>query len=290
MSALCAYRDSLRPRINKTNISFLQFGEPTQMLHQEGKATDDYWHGASEETAKLGYNLNKVRMDDIASNPSRVQDILKSRGVAGLILYQADCPVENLKSILNNFSLVWLGDGPKSIHLHSVRLNRFSSMKLVWENLSTLGYQKGGLILADHNLDQNYGEWEAVHNHYQRKFVGEGHFIPSLTFNSQAGFDAQKLDQWVRRWKPQVIVSAFSEIYQLLQHLGYRVPEDIGYVSLSTCLDNKISGIDQQTASIGKIGVRLLDQLICKREQGIPKHQQIIATNGVWNQGNTLKS
>ena len=228
-------------------------------------------------------------MGDRSLNASRVESILKSRGVSGIIVYQANCPIADIESILNDFSLIWLGDGPKGASLHSVRLNRFSSMKLAWENLSRLGYQNGGLILSEHNLDQNYGEWEAAHNHFQRKFVGQVNYIPPLTFKTNQSCNQEELVAWIQKWRPQVVISAFPKIFNLLQELKYEIPKDLGYLSLSTEKGNQISGVDQKTESIAQSGVRLLDQLICNRELGIPTHQQIIETNGEWNVGTTLK-
>ena len=288
MSALCSYRDSTRPRNKNANINFLQFGSASPALEEAGNVASDFWRGALYQTQQLGYSLNTIWAGDPSLNAKRLRNILNSRGVAGLIVYEANCPISKFESILGDFSSVWLGDGPKGASLHSVRLNRFSSMNLVWSHLSELGYKNGGLIMADHSLDQNYGEWEAAHNHFQRKFVGQPHFIPPLTFASKDSCDKSALKSWVEMWKPQVVVSTFRVIYPMLLELGYSIPRDLGYVSLSTKEGSDISGVDQQTESISRTGVRLLDQLICNRELGIPDHQQIIETNGVWVDGNTL--
>lgn len=290
MSALCAYRDTNRPRINNANIYFLQFGHASKSIKNQGTEERDLWNGALKETKQLGYSLNKIWVGDPSLNPERIRSILKSRGVAGLIVYQANSPIDHLKSIFNDFSVMWLGDGPKDTSLHSVRLNRFSSMKLAWENLSTQGYQTGGLVFSEHSADQNYGEWDAAHSHFQRKFVGRAQYIPPLTFRSNEDCDIDALRDWLEKWKPQVIISAFKKVYHLLQQLDLDIPNDIGYLALSTNNGSEITGIDQEMESISQTGIRLLDQLIRNREQGIPKHQQIIETNGQWNSGETLKS
>ena len=290
MSALCSYRDSTRPRNKNANINFLQFSSSSQALENQGKVAAEFWRGAQTETKLLGYSLNTIWAGDPSLTSERLKHILNSRGVSGLIVYEANCPISKFESTLNDFSSVWLGDGPKGASLHSVRLNRFSSMNLIWNHLSQLGYRNGGLIMADHSLDQNYGEWEAGHNHFQRKFVGQPHFIPPLTFASKDSCDKIELKRWVEMWKPRVVISTFRKVYAMLLELGYSIPGDIGYVSLSTKTGSDISGIDQQTESISQTGVRLLDQLICNRELGIPDHQQIIETNGDWVEGHSLAS
>lgn len=290
MSALCAYRDTIRPKHQSANINFLQLGETRQSMLHEERVAQDFWKGALKETKLLGYNLNSIWAGDPNLNPKRVKEILTSRGVVGIIIYQSNCPIDKVRSILDDFSLLWLGDGPKDASMHCVRINRFSSMHMVWEKLSSMNYRNAGLVLAQHTISQNYGEWEAAHNHYQHRYVGTPHYIPTLTFNSNHDCDLTQLDSWIKTWKPQVIVSAFSKVYRLLKELGYRIPKDVGYVSLSTKLKTEISGIDQQSESIAQTGVRLLDQLICNREQGVPPHQQIIEINGRWNAGKTLIS
>ena len=288
MSALCAYRDNTRPKKQGANINFLQFGDKPMPMNTEGAVSRDFWAGALQATQTLGYNLNCLWAGDLSLTPKRMQEILISRGVAGLIFYQSNCPIDHVRPILDKFSLLWLGDGPKDASLHCVRINRFSSMHMVWEKLSNMNYQSAGLILAEHSLNQNYGEWEAAHKHYQHKYVGKPHYIPPLTFMSNQDCDPKLLNAWIKQWKPQVIVSAFSNIYPLLKELNYSIPKDIGYVSLSTKSKSGISGIDQQSETIAQTGVRLLDQLICNRELGVPPHQQIIETNGRWNPGKTL--
>lgn len=289
MSALCAYRDTSNPRTKNVNINFLQFGEKSQSLKNQGEIEREIWESALKESKRLGYNLNTTWAGDPTLTPSRLKNILISKGVAGLILYQANCPLAYLEPIMNDFSLIWIGDGPKGVKLNSTRINRFSSMKLAWENLSKLGYQNGGLIFAEHNVDQNYGEWEAAQNHFQRHYTGNVDYIPPLTFKTNDDCDPNALSAWITKWKPQVVISTFRSIYPLLQELNYDIPRDIGYLSLSTEKESPISGIDQQTEIIAENGVRVLDRLICNREQGIPAHQQIIETNGVWNSGRTLR-
>lgn len=289
MGALCAYRDTRKPRASNVNISFLQYGDKPVSLRSEGVFEETIWENALIESKRLGYSLSKTWAGNPSLNPNRLKNILASRGVAGLVIYQANCPLTNLKPIMSDFSLIWLGDGPKGAHLNSVRINRFSSMKMAWENLSKMGYRTGGLVLAEHSVDQNYGEWEAAHNHFQRQFTKETQFIPPLTFKTNEACELKALTSWLKNWKPQVVVSAFRKIHDLLAEAGYDMPGDIGFLSLSTESGSPVSGIDQQTASIAETGIRLLDRLICNREQGIPEHQQIIETEGLWNPGNTLR-
>lgn len=289
MSALCSYRDTRNPRTSNVNITFLQYGDKPMPLKSEGAFEREIWESAQKESRRLGYSLSRTWAGNPSLNSNRLKNILTSRGVAGLVIYQANCPLTNLKPIMSDFSLIWVGDGPKGVSLNSVRINRFSSMKMAWENLSKLGYKTGGLILAEHSVDQNYAEWEAAHNHFQRQSTGETQYIPPLTFKTNEDCNLVELSQWLRRWKPQVVISAFRKIHDLLEGSDYTTPRDIGFLSLSTKTGSRLSGIDQQTSSIAETGIRLLDRLICNREQGVPDHQQIIETDGLWNRGDTLR-
>ena len=162
-------------------------------------------------------------------------------------------------------------------------------MKMAWKSLSKLGYKAGGLVLTEHSADQNYAEWEAAHNHFQRQFTGETQYIPPLTFKTNEDCNLAELSQWLMKWKPKVVISAFRKIHDLLEGSDYTAPRDIGFLSLSTKTGSRLSGIDQQTSCIAETGVRLIDRLIRNREQGVPDHHQIIETDGLWNRGDTLR-
>lgn len=289
MSALCSYRDNRNPRTSNVNITFLQYGDKPIPLSSEGAFEKEIWESAQTESKRLGYSLSRTWAGDPSLNSNRLKSILKSRGVEGLVIYQANCPLTNLKPIMSDFSLVWVGDGPKGAKLNSVRINRFSSMKMAWESLSKLGYKAGGLVLTEHSVDQNYAEWEAAHNHFQRQLTGEAQYIPPLTFKTNEDCNLAELSQWLMKWKPKVVISAFRKIHDLLEGSDYTIPRDIGFLSLSTKTGSRLSGIDQQTSCIAETGVRLIDRLIRSREQGVPDHHQIIETDGLWNRGDTLR-
>lgn len=289
LSALCSYRVSKRKRKPRNNIYFIQTSENPRGMLDRGNTVRDYWNGAILETARLGYNLDKVWLGDPALNADRMRSILKARATVGLLVYQADKPMRTVRKIMDDFSIVSLGDGPKEFGLHSVRSNRFSNMGLVWDKLMARGYRKAGLILYDHEISSNHGEWEAAHFYSQNKRLKSNAFIPSLSFKHDQRFDRSKLSEWLVKYRPDVVLTTARKIYYLLIELGYRIPQDIGYVFLTTEKGSKLSGLDQQCIPIAKLGVRLLDQLVRNRELGVPEHQQLIQINGKWNEGKTIR-
>ena len=162
-------------------------------------------------------------------------------------------------------------------------------MKLIWENLQKFGYKRAGMVLWDHQLHARDWVWEAAHFYAQVSSSSETQQkIPSLTFKYGKEIDRNVFKNWIRKWKPEAIISSINDLYRILPEEGLRIPQNMGFLSLHA--SREISGLDQGSKQIAEIGIRLLDQLITSRKRGFPEHQQTIQINGRWNPGTTLKT
>ncbi len=73
-------------------------------------------------------------------------------------------------------------------------------------------------------------EWGAAHICQFR--VPSRLRIPPLTASIQTVSIVGKLGRWIRRYRPDAIIGFNAGILWQIQKAGYRVPEDIGFVSL----------------------------------------------------------
>jgi LacI family transcriptional regulator len=86
-----------------------------------------------------------------------------------------------------------------------------------------------------------------------------------------------------------VVVSNLSDVMALLEGMGLRVPEDIGYASIDLVhADSPWSGIDQQAHEVGAATVDLVVTQLQNNEFGLPKSPKSVFLDGVWREGNTL--
>ena len=96
------------------------------------------------------------------------------------------------------------------------------------------------------------------------------------------------MTRWLKREKPDAILSEHPRMYDLLTKCGLRVPEDIGLATTTVLDGNADAGIDQHPEEIGRVAVLQLLSLIHDNDCGIPRIPREILVQGTWVDGLTL--
>jgi LacI family transcriptional regulator len=97
------------------------------------------------------------------------------------------------------------------------------------------------------------------------------------------------LKPWLRRMRPDAILTDIADLRGQIERVGYRVPEDLGLATL-TLLDggNIDAGIDQNSEEIGRAAAQLLISLINLNQRGIPAICRELLVEGKWVDGKCL--
>jgi DNA-binding LacI/PurR family transcriptional regulator len=93
---------------------------------------------------------------------------------------------------------------------------------------------------------------------------------------------------WLKKKRPEALLTDVSQTREVLATLGYRVPEDIGLAATSILDGNALAGIDQNSEEIGKAAMETLISLMNHNDQGIPRVYREILITGTWTDGTTL--
>ncbi|HLP77599.1 MAG TPA: substrate-binding domain-containing protein, partial [Candidatus Paceibacterota bacterium] len=113
--------------------------------------------------------------------------------------------------------------------------------------------------------------------------------IPVLVLSQRNTQEDQKrLKSWLKRNRPDAILTDLSELRTMLTSINCRVPEDVALAALSVLDGNADAGIDQNSREIGRVAVQLLISLINHNEVGIPKFCREVLVEGSWTDGSTL--
>ena len=100
--------------------------------------------------------------------------------------------------------------------------------------------------------------------------------------------NAQLLTSWLKREKPDAILTDHRSLPDLLKTCGYRVPDDIG-LAATTILDCPIdAGIYQNPEEIGYVAALVAMSLIHDNSRGEPAIQREVLIKGRWVNGTTL--
>jgi hypothetical protein len=96
------------------------------------------------------------------------------------------------------------------------------------------------------------------------------------------------LKTWIKKNRPDAIITDLSELSDLLKELRIKVPQDVGLAALSV-LDGKAdAGINQNPVEIGRAAAETLISSINHNHRGIPQFRRHILVEGFWTDGKTL--
>jgi LacI family transcriptional regulator len=105
----------------------------------------------------------------------------------------------------------------------------------------------------------------------------------SAVVSAQACFAA-----WLRKYRPEAILSDIPETRKYLGELGYRIPKDIGLAATSVLDGNADAGVEQNSEEIGKAAVETLLSLLNHNLVGVPQIVREVVITGTWVDGSSL--
>lgn len=242
------------------------------------------YEGAKERASTLGYSLEKLWLGDAGFNGKRLTQILKARGIPGLIFENRGEAVSTMKNFdWDSFSIatwsVRFSDPP----LHHASYHHSQGISIILHKLLELGYTRIAMMLSE---DTN--KW-AENSFYQTFFYMEKHSPPtvwmrSYQFNATLSDELEKkrIKAWIQRNKPEVILGQVN-VWEALQEMEWRIPEDVAFVSpYCSKAWPDIGGVNQQPEVIASNAVDLVATQLLHNERGIPKIPKLLLNEGEW--------
>lgn len=285
LSALAHYRRGKNKRSIGAELAWINHWPNPKKLRSY-KEFNLYWKGAFDEAEHCGFRLEEFVLDKNLS-PSRLGKILRARNIRGILLPPSGDVAPNLGDFVwDEFCIVRFGHSVSYPHAHLVSSDQLTDGLIAHENIWENGYRRIGLVTS-----------AKAHTRFSAGFLfsqmkrDSGQQLPALTLMQDKSDDDQRLlAAWLKKNKPDAILTDVTELRDLLNNIGYKVPEDIGLAALSILDGNADAGIDQNSDEIGKVAIQLLISLINHNECGIPKICREVLVEGQWVNGTTLPS
>jgi DNA-binding LacI/PurR family transcriptional regulator len=257
--------------------------DPSQL--RSYREFDGYWKGAVAAAEQAGYRLEEFHLSPRLT-PHQLQRILLARDVAGLLIpphRQARSDWTDLD--WSKFSVVRFGRTVRALPVHSVTADQAANGLLAFNTMFARGYRRIGFV------GQHQATWLAGAGFlWAQTQLPSSERLPPLLFGE--GEEGERcttaLKAWLRRNKPDAIVTDVAGLRALLHRMGLRVPDDVGLASLSIrdCPIN--AGIDQHPEEIGRVALSTLVSLIHSRETGFPQICRETRIPGSWVDGSDL--
>jgi LacI family transcriptional regulator len=283
LSALAQYRHGKLTKSISAELAWINQWPDPKLLHsfREFKC---YWEGASEEAERCGFRLEEFVINEKMS-PARAERIFQARNIRGLLL-----PPRRNDSLdwagfhWDDFCIVRFGHSITTPRAHVVSSDQLTDGMIAFENIWHHGYRRIGLVTS-----------KKMHTRF-----GAGYFfsqmewspdvrLPALVVSQERDEEDQRLlKSWLKKNRPDAILTDVAELRGMLQTIGCKVPQDVGLAALSVLDGNADAGIDQNSKEIGKAAVQLLISLINHNECGIPNVCREVLVEGRWVDGSTL--
>jgi DNA-binding LacI/PurR family transcriptional regulator len=248
---------------------------------------EGYWQGALECAEKHGYRLEEICLAE--TSPQRIESILYARGIEGVILtaHFSYSPVDLGGIHWEKFSAVRTSRFPVSPGFHLVTPHQFSNTILAFDRIRAKGYRRVGLIAYEKSPGGRNWEFESGFLAAQQE-IPTRERLPIFHLDSSDSASESRLDAWIKRQRPDAILTVHEQAKTYLLNLGYRIPEDFGLATVSRQDCGIEAGIDQLATEIGRCAVLLLLSMLNDNERGLPQHTREVLIKGEWVDGSSL--
>lgn len=284
LAALSHYRRANASAPISAELAWINYW-PRPARLRSFKEFDLYWRGAFAEAERCGFRLEEFIVDQQMTE-SRLEKIFMARNIQGILIPPhggIEPPWRHFK--WDNFCTVRFGYTIAHPQAHVVTSSQVTDGLIAYENIWRRGYRRIGLVTIPNMLTRFgaghlFGQWRELSRVE----------VPPLVLPDQRNDakDRPAVDRWIRKFKPDAIITDIGSMRSLLEKMNFRVPRDIGLAQFSILDGDADAGIDQRSEEIGRAAVQLLISLINHNERGIPAVCRELLIEGRWVDGKSL--
>ncbi|MBK1876125.1 LacI family DNA-binding transcriptional regulator [Pelagicoccus mobilis] len=288
LSALIHYRGSKSKKIRAALA--LVTGWETREKWIDSRVGRLAWEGARKRAGEFGYSLEHFWIGKNGIHAKRTADILRSRGIRGVILAPILLPWAAIDFPWEHFAVVTLernSDFPSTPH---VSPNHYADISRAWHHLLNLGYNRPGLASFSWLSERNENRWEAAQYIQQIRHQAPKERVPNLIVEGSpnARLPVVQTDKWINQYDPDVVLSPSPEFWQAILESGRSIPHDVAFASLQTQVnDEPVAGINQHREEMGAACIDLLHSRLLRSDFGMPDSLAGTTIDGDWIDGPT---
>jgi len=285
-TALAHHRHQSRFHPVQAALAFINTYPDPAKLHTQ-PSFEDTWRGATMAAEKYGYHLEEFPVNE--KQPlKRLERIFLTRNIRGVIigpLPPGESGVNWESFAWNKFSAVRSGFREQSPPFHFVTSAQATNTMLAFDKMRERGYKRIGFA----------GYWDKARM-FGGGFLWSQHDpsvrsrVPPFLFSKEtpALNQQRRFEQWLKKAKPDAILTDSLAAPTMLEKAGYCVPEDIGLAATNVRDMPVDAGIDQRPEEIGRVTTLAVISLIHDSDLGEPEFIREILVRGKWVDGKSL--
>lgn len=265
-------------------LAALDIYEPDRAPH--GPFHKELLAGGRERASDLGFKLEEFVLDRTELTMPRLDSILQSRGIHGILLLPSWYAPDWSELDWSNYAGVYTDYIIERPPLHCVCCNHYRSMMSLLATLQQRGYKRPGLYLERGRDERTQYRFGGAFRTYQETQPGIEH-VPMLLTETRG---REEFVNWFKRHDPDVVIAHFPEIMDWMEGCGARIPLTHGFASLNLLYKTRpCAGLDQQPRELGARAVELLIAQLQRNERGVPVSATTTTIPARWYDGPTIR-
>ena len=249
-----------------------------------------YVEGCRRRAAELGYQLDEFWLHDPHLDGPRLNRILRTRNIRGVIvvgLMDGRRLPERFAPTWELFPSVVTGVSTRAPSLSFASVDHHLLALRAVESALALGYRRPGLALDTRIDDLVDGRFSSGFIIAQREVPASRRVNP-FYFDPHAPGSPAHFQAWLRREKPDVILTLYTIVRQWIEDAGLKVPGDIALIQMERRRDRTDwAGMDQHSDVIGAAAVDMVIAMIHDNQSGIPLFPRATLIGSTWRDGSS---
>ena len=254
--------------------------DPHGVFHQE------LLHGGRERAGELGFKLEEFVVNAAEITQPRLDGILRSRGIHGVLVLPSWFAPDWSGLDWSRYAGVYTDYIIERPALHCVCCNHYRSMTGLLALLAERGYRRPGLFMEHGRDERTQHRFSSAFRSFQETRPGIEK-VPILVTPTKR---REEFTAWFRKYKPDVVLSHFTEVIDWMEACGAKVPQTHGFASLNLLYKTRpCAGLDQQPRELGARAVELLIAQLQRNELGVPAWPTTTTIPARWIEGATVR-
>jgi len=247
--------------------------------------------GVLKACSHSGFGCDLFDLADKKFSPKRMNQILKSRGICGLIQAPMRKSLNDIGIDLSKSILVSCNPGSLPQTYNRVCPDYYGDMDMLLHKLYSNGFRRFGLMLA-RNMDRLTNHlWTSRFLAFQQTENLDK--IPPLMPEYLASFSKRSFLEWFQAHQPDILIVSHQELFDegFFDKAGLDIPADIEAVKVNISDTSKgFSGINVMSEEVGESALKLLAQLMYHNEFGESDKPVSVLVPGIWVAGKMCPS
>ncbi len=272
----------------------LQAEETIAVLTSEGDFLPPILKGIRKKAAEMGYAVDMFRYDPAYMTERRLNDILISRGIRGLLITPFAKDQQDLDIEWDKFCTVAMGDTLTKPGVVKIVREFFNDMIFLYNYLGNENYKRVGVAFYVDRLVWHARIAEAATLLHNREIKPENRIPPFFIWPWDDKTDTQQhaaFTQWFSQNSPDVVIANTSILYHWLLQNAVSIPEEVGFIntSMSSEFQETMTGFYPDFEQMGRVAIDRLIRMLQDNELGLNEYPRSSLVQSVWVRGKTLR-